>query len=49
MTKQSPVARETPKVKAPERRLPPLPLVHSPSECGDGRCGCGCGLRISRP
>jgi len=35
--------------KAPTRKLPTLPLARvASSDCGDGSCGCGCGLPVSR-
>lgn len=35
--------------KAPTRKLPTLPLARvANTDCGDGSCGCGCGLPISR-
>ncbi len=35
--------------KAPEKKFPTLPLARTASfDCGDGTCGCGCGLPITR-
>lgn len=41
-------AMEKPKVVGP--KLSALPVIRRVgSECGDGSCGCGCGLPIVRP
>jgi len=47
---ESRAQEQTPKIRAGERRLPTVTLAQpTKTDCGDGTCGCGCGLPQSRP
>lgn len=49
MNVQTQAKTDTRSPKTPKTKLPILPLAgRASSDCGDGSCGCGCGLPIIR-